>query len=64
MEKGQQLTKHKLEKIYDGLIMACPCQLFKVIDDKINHRLVGKEEDIYTIMNWKNNLSELEHSKD
>ncbi len=35
----------------NGLISACPCQLFEVIDDKItlnwHFRLVEKEEDIY-----------------
>jgi hypothetical protein len=35
----------------NGFISACPCQLFKVIDDKISanwhFRLIDKEEDIY-----------------
>lgn len=40
--------------IDDGLISACPCQLFEVTDSKINSnwrvRLVEKEEDIYPYM--------------
>lgn len=35
----------------DGLISACPCQLFEVVDDKVDpkwhFRLIEKEEDIY-----------------
>ncbi len=35
----------------NGFISACPCQLFEVLDDKINtnwlFRIVDKEEDIY-----------------
>lgn len=36
----------------NGFISACPCQLFEVIDDRINSsnwhfRLIGKDEDIY-----------------
>lgn len=35
----------------NGLISACPCQLFEVIDDKVNanwyFRLIDKDEDIY-----------------
>ena len=37
--------------IDDGIISACPCQLFQIIDDKINadwhFRLVRENEDIY-----------------
>lgn len=35
----------------DGLISACPCQLFEIIDDKVNQnwhfRLIEKDEGIY-----------------
>ena len=35
----------------NGFISACPCQLFEVIDDKVNSnwhfRLIEKDEDIY-----------------
>jgi hypothetical protein len=36
----------------NGFISACPCQLFEIIDDKINSsnwhfRLINKDEDIY-----------------
>ena len=35
----------------DGLIMACPCQLFELIDHKVNSdwhfRLIEKQENIY-----------------
>jgi hypothetical protein len=35
----------------NGFISACPCQLFKVIDNKVNSnwhfRLIDKDEDIY-----------------
>ena len=35
----------------NGLISACPCQLFEVIDNKVNlnwrFRLIEKDEDIY-----------------
>jgi hypothetical protein len=37
--------------IDDGIISACPCQLFEVVDDKVNpnwhFRLVRKNEGIY-----------------
>jgi hypothetical protein len=51
----------------DGFIMACPCQLFEVIDDKINsnwyHRLVGKEENIYPFIQAIFGYAELCHDK-
>jgi hypothetical protein len=35
----------------DGFISVCPCQLFEVVEDKVNtdwhFRLIEKEEDIY-----------------
>lgn len=37
--------------IDEGLISVCPCQLFEVIDEKLNAnwhvRTIGKDEDIY-----------------
>ena len=50
-----------------GLISACPCQLFEVVDSKISSswhfRLIEKDEDIYPFVQAVFGYQELCHNK-